>query len=167
MKKGLRQAIAFLLVIAMVCSFALAGIQDEFPEGGRGKRGKRPAYNEGDLVVLFKKYELNMNAGTSTKLNGTVEGAQEGAAFYWKSSDEDVVRVTGTGVSGSLEAVGEGKAKIKLTVINPDNTYDYDIAMITVKGSDPVKVSGGGKISLDAGTETKISARISGSNAPM
>ncbi len=70
MKKGLRQAIAFLLVIAMACSFALAGIEDEFPEGDRGKRGKLPAYNEGDLVVLFTKYELNMDAGTSTKLNG-------------------------------------------------------------------------------------------------
>ena len=148
MKKGIRRAVALLLVLAMTCAFAFAA-----DDGGE----------DSSLLVYFTKTELSMEAGRETSLTAKVEGADPNAEYFWESKDESVVKVRGNGKTGKLQAIGAGVTEVYLTVTNPDGVWASDYIYIYVDDlSTPVKVTGGGRYTIKAGESQNISASVSG-----
>ncbi len=181
MKTNLKRLLALLMVLTLLFALVPAAFADEDYDadwdysGDDGDWDDDPTYDpEPDpeehargLIVPLEVYfsypdGLTLGEGDSTYVWASVQGADESASYQWSSSNSGVVRVSGDGEDAKLVAVGAGHADVSLTVQSGDRMKSASFHVDVEAAAEPVILSGGGHVTLEAGEETSLSASLSG-----
>ena len=151
MKTISKRLLSLLMVLALLCTLAPAVLADD------------TEYEGPSVVVYFALGSTLLQVGDKTTVSAVVEDADPGATYDWRCSDESVVRIEGAKDSVRLTAVGIGEAVVSLTVTNSNGSNSFDFFSVEVENPfSPIRVSGGGNVSMEAGDTKKLSASVSG-----
>ena len=121
------------------------------------------AFAAGYVLVYFTAETVPLSVGDTTTVRATVQNAEANAVYTWKSSDEKVVKIEGTKENVKVTAVGDGYAKVTLTVKNRDGISDFDFFKVAVDRTvPPVIVRGGDDVSMVQGDTQVLTAFVTG-----
>ncbi|MBQ7566114.1 MAG: S-layer homology domain-containing protein [Oscillospiraceae bacterium] len=169
MKNNLKRLLAAFLALAMLCALGLTALADDpvtdAPAGGDTAPVDTTPTQE---IVVPISVELPYGSITlkdkeSVELTARVSGEGSGAKFEWTADDRGVAKVSGSGKTAKVTAVGAGQTRITLTVTAKDGRAERAGVTVSVAAAEtPVKVSGGASVKLDEGDRKTLSATVSG-----
>ena len=179
MKTDWKRLLALLMVLTLLFALVPAAFADEDEpvdgayDGADDNDGENeeppfePEEHARGLIVPVEVYfpyddGVTLEEGETTYVWAIVEGDDGTASYQWSSGNPGVVRVNGDRDEAELIGVGAGRAEISLTVRRGEQQGSAHFFVDVEAGAEPVILSGGGSVELEAGEETQLSASLSG-----